>query len=137
MTPEIEKTLRADFARQALMTSFGAGITALEPGLCILSAPILPATGDGQGRAHPGLAFALATQAALLAARCLREEPGALEPAEMTAQFLAPLAGEKLVAEGRIERMEPARIVVTAAVYAVAGPRRDKAALFLGALRPA
>ncbi len=45
LAPQIEAGVRASFAKQGLMTSFGASITTLAPGRCTITLPYLEAVG--------------------------------------------------------------------------------------------
>ena len=51
------------FLKQALMTTFGAQITALSPGRVEITAPILALAHQQHGVGHAGLTFALADTA--------------------------------------------------------------------------
>lgn len=136
MSPEFDAKVRASFAAQTMMTTFGAEIKALEPGLCILSAPISAGARQQQGFAHAGLTFALGDSAAGYAALSLMEAEAEVLTAEMKINLLAPAGGERLTAEGRVEKLGRRLVVVTAAVYAHEGPRRTKVAVLQGTMVP-
>lgn len=137
MTPRAEAAIRASFSAQTLMETFGAAITSLEPGLCIVSAPILAGARQQHGHGHPGLVFSLGEAAALHAAQTMPDTGNELLTAEMKINLLAPARGERLTAEGRVEKCDKAFCVATAAVYAVEGPRRTKIAVLQGTMVPA
>ena len=65
---EIEARVRASFARQAMMQTFGARIASLAPGQCVITAPILPLARQQHGVGHAGLSFSLGDSAAGYAA---------------------------------------------------------------------
>jgi len=134
MIPEIEEKVRESFAAQTIMQTFGAEMTALEPGLCIISAPILPGARQQHGFGHAGLTFTLGDSAAGYAALSLMQPGWEVLTVEMKINLLAPAKGERLTAEGKVERLGRRLTVVGAAVYAVEGPRRTKIAILQGTM---
>lgn len=136
MTPDTEARVRDSFAAQSLMRTFEAQITALEPGLCIISAPIIPGARQQHGYGHAGLTFALGDSAAGYAALSLLDAGSEVLTAEMKINLLAPARGERLTAEGRVEKTGRRLVVVTASVYAHDGPRRTKIAVLQGTMVP-
>lgn len=126
--------IRASFARQGLMATFGAQIADIAPGAVTLTAPVTPATGQQHGAAHAGLTFALADTAAGYAALTLLPEGREVMTVEAKINLLAPAVGEHLVARGRVVRAGRRITVVTAEVAAVAGGRETQVALFQGTM---
>lgn len=124
LTPATAARIRASFARQSLMTSFGATITSLAPGRCEISAPILAHARQQHDVGHAGLTFALGDTAAGYAALSLMPEGTEVMTAEMKINLLAPAAGNRLVAIGRVVKAGRRLSVVTAEVMAEtdAGP---------------
>jgi len=107
------------FAKQALMATFGAKITALSPGQIELTAPILPLAHQQHGVGHAGLTFALADTAGGYAALSLMEEGREVMTVEAKINLLAPARGEKLIARANVVRAGRRLTVVRAEVFAV------------------
>ena len=107
------------FAKQTLMATFGAKITALSPGRIELTAPILPIAHQQHGVGHAGLTFALADTAGGYAALSLMPEGREVMTVEAKINLLAPARGEKLIARGEVVRAGRRLTVVRAEVFAV------------------
>lgn len=128
--------LRASFARQSLMATFGAELTAIRPGECEITAPILPLARQQHDVGHAGLTFALGDTAAGYAALSLMPEAAEVMTAEMKINLLAPAAGERLIAIGRVVKAGRRLTVVTAEVHAEAGGTRRLIAVLQGTMVP-
>jgi uncharacterized protein (TIGR00369 family) len=107
------------FAKQALMTTFGAEITAISPGKLEITAPILPLAHQQHGVGHAGLTFALADTAGGYAALSLFPDGREVMTVEAKINLLAPARGEKLIARGEVVRSGRRLTVVRADVFAV------------------
>ncbi len=128
--------VRASFAAQSMMTTFGAEIDSLGPGFCRIAAPVAEGARQQQGYGHAALTFGLGDSAAGYAALTLLDETLEVVTAEMKINLLAPAVGERLVAEGRVIRPGRRLIVVQSDVWAeTAGDRRHIAAL-MGTIVP-
>jgi uncharacterized protein (TIGR00369 family) len=92
---------RESFARQGLMTTFGAELTHVAPGGVDIAGPGLS---QQHGFFHAGVTSALADSAAGYAAFTLFEAGAGVLTVEFKINLLAPAAGERLVARGRVER---------------------------------
>ncbi|RDC73334.1 PaaI family thioesterase [Rhodovulum sp. 12E13] len=113
--------VRASFARQALMATFGAGMREVAPGRCVIAAPVTGAVTQQHGVAHAGLTFALGDSAAGYAALTLMDEAAEVLTVEMKINLLAPATGAELVATGEVVRAGRRLIVVRAEVTAESG----------------
>ncbi|MBK5945438.1 phenylacetic acid degradation protein [Rhodobacter veldkampii DSM 11550] len=120
MTPTSADRITNSFAQQSLMQTFGAAITRIEPGLCEIAAPILPLARQQHGMGHAGLTFALGDTAAGYAALTLMAPGAEVMTAEMKINLLAPAAGGRLIARGRVVKAGRRLSVVTAEVEAEA-----------------
>jgi uncharacterized protein (TIGR00369 family) len=134
--PAIQQRVKASFAAQSLMTTFGARITRLTPGICEITAPILPLARQQQGFGHAGLTFALGDTAAGYAALALMPEGQEVLTVEMKINLIAPAAGELLVATGRVVKPGKRLVIVTAEVTAVTGTDRRVVAILQGTMIP-
>ena len=137
LAPEIEAKIGASFARQGLMSTYGAEIVSIKEGAVHLTAPITEAVSQQHGAAHAGLAFALGDSAAGYSA--LTQIPGDTDvmTAEMKINLLRPALGDRLVAEGGVIKAGRRLIVVQADVFAETSGRRSHVALLQGTMVPA
>ena len=132
-----EAAIRASFARQGMMRTLGAEMRAVGGGRCVVEAPVRAETGQQHGFAHAGLAFAIGDSAAGYAALSAMPEGAEVLTVEMKINLLAPAAGERLVATGRVVRAGRRVVVVTAEVEAEAAGARRLVALLQGTMIPA
>ncbi|MFD1344414.1 PaaI family thioesterase [Litorisediminicola beolgyonensis] len=107
------------FARQSLMTTFGAELQAVEPGRVTISAPIGDHLRQQHGFAHAGVTFALGDSAAGYSALSLLPEDREVVTSEMKIHLLAPAVGTRLVARGRVVKPGKRLVIVMADVYAL------------------
>ncbi|MGG7566722.1 PaaI family thioesterase [Rhodovulum sp. DZ06] len=122
-TPDWRARIEAAFAAQGMMQTLGARMDAASPGEVTLSAPITPATAQHHGVAHAALSFALGDNAAGFAAQSLMEAGDGVMTVEMKINLMAPGAGDRLRAVGRVERAGRRLTVVRADVWAEAEGR--------------
>jgi len=134
LSPRKQDELRAAFAAQGLMATFGARLAILAPGRIEISAPIRPETSQQQGFAHAGLSFALGDSAAGFAALSLLPEGADVLTVEMKINLLAPAAGARLVATGEVVKAGRRLSVVRAEVHAEAAGRSRLVALLQGTM---
>lgn len=137
LAQEIEEKVRASFARQGLMATYGAEILSIAEGSVHLAAPITDAVSQQHGAAHAGLAFALGDSAAGYAALTLIGGTTDVMTAEMKINLLRPATGDRLVAEGRVIKAGRRLIVVQADVFADRDGGRALVAVLQGTMVPA
>ncbi|HSF64141.1 MAG TPA: PaaI family thioesterase [Paracoccaceae bacterium] len=135
MTPT-EDRIRASFARQSLMATFGAAVVSVADGAVTLTAPLTDAVRQQHGAGHAGLTFALADTAAGYAALTLMPQGREVMTVEAKINLLAPALGDSLIARGRVLRAGRRLVVVTAEVAAVAAGRETVIALLQGTMIP-
>lgn len=128
--------VRDSFARQTLMQTLGAELSAVGPGTCTVTAPIGPGTLQQQGAAHAGLTFALGDTAAGYAALGLMPENCEVVTVEMKINLLAPAVGERLVARGEVVRAGRRITTVRAEVAGLSDGRETVVALLIGTMIP-
>mgnify|MGYP006274209831 FL=1 len=131
------RAIRESFAAQSLMATFDAEMTELAPGRAVIAAPILPAARQQHGYAHAGLTFSLGDSAAGYAALTLLPEGSEVLTAEIKINLLAPGAGDRLIATGRVVKPGRRLVVVTAEVEAESEGTRRPVALLQGTMVPA
>lgn len=124
-TPLIDPRAAALFAAQGLMRTLGARLLEARDGVCRIEAPIGPAVTQHQGVGHAGLTFALGDTASGFAAHTLMADDRVPVTVEMKVNLMAPAAGDRLAATGRVARVGRTLTVVTAEVVAWTedGPR--------------
>ena len=102
--PDFEARVREAFARQAFMTLLGAELVAVAPGEVTIALPLRPELCQQHGYAHAGAAWSIADSAAGFAAQSLMAGGDGVLTVELKINLLAPAAGSRLLAHGRVER---------------------------------
>lgn len=128
--------LRESFARQSLMTTFGAELSEIAPGRVEITAPIGPGVLQQHGFGHAGLTFALGDTAAGYAALSLMAEGAEVLTAEIKINLLAPARGQSLRAVGEVLKPGRRLVVVRATVLALDGDRETAIAALQGTMVP-
>jgi uncharacterized protein (TIGR00369 family) len=98
----MEARLRGSFAKQGLMQLFGASITRIAPGQVEISLAPKPELSQQHGFVHGGALTAIADSAAGYAALSLMPANRGVLTTEMKINFLAPAAGDHIVARGKV-----------------------------------
>jgi uncharacterized protein (TIGR00369 family) len=94
----------ASFARQGLMRTLGARLVHVAPGAVDIAAEFHEGLSQQHGFFHAGATSAIADSAAGYAALSLFEPGRGVLTVEFKINLLAPAAGERLIARGRVER---------------------------------
>ncbi|WP_299603699.1 PaaI family thioesterase [uncultured Tateyamaria sp.] len=128
--------IKASFARQSMIQTFGATLDAIEPGLVTISAPILPGSRQQQGFAHAALTFGLGDSAAGYAALTTLPEDQEVVTAEIKINLTAPAIGDRLIAKGRVIKPGRRLIVVSAEVFALKDGSETLVAVLQGTMVP-
>ncbi len=125
LSAEMEAEVRASFARQGLMRSLGAVLTALAPGRCVIELPFSDAVSQQHGLFHGGVIGALADTAGGYAAMTLMAPGSEVLTLEYKINFVRPAAGTQLTAEGTVLRAGRSVAVTRIDVFAEAEGRRS------------
>ncbi len=128
--------LRASFARQTMMATFGAELVEAGGGRAVIRAPIGPHLRQQHGAAHAALAFGLGDSAAGYAALSLMPEGSEVMTVEMKINLMAPAGGEALEATGEVVRNGRRLSVVRAEVVAIRGGQHRTVAILQGTMIP-
>ena len=128
--------IKDSFARQGLMQTLGAELSAIAEGRVVITAPITPAASQQHGFAHAGMTFALGDSAAGYSALTLMPEGAEVLTAEIKINLLAPARGQSLRAVGEVLKPGRRLIVVRAAVWARDGDRETEIAALQGTMVP-
>lgn len=134
-SPMIEAKIRDSFARQSMMETLGATLSALAPGHCTITAPILPLALQQHGAGHAGLSFSIGDSAAGYAAATVMPEESEVMTVEMKINLLSPALGDRLVAEGRVIRAGRRIVIVAADVWAESNARKNGGRKHVAALQ--
>jgi len=132
----MNERIRKSFGRQGLMTTLGAQIDSIDSGRVVISAPIQPGSCQQHGVAHAGLAFALGDSAAGYSALTLMPAGHEVMTAEIKINLLAPGAGNRLRATGRVIKPGRRLIVVSAEVHAIDAGKETLVAVLMGTMVP-
>ncbi len=114
-----EDRVRRSFARQTVMETIGAQIVRVAPGEVDIALPVAPAVAQQHGFVHAGIVSTIADSACGYAALSLMDPGTAVLTAEFKINLLAPAAGDRLVARGKVVRAGRTLSVATAEVEAV------------------
>ena len=115
--PDYAKTVRESFAKQGLMTTLGARIVGLEPGLCVIEMPYTPGVSQQQGFFHGGAIGAIADTAAGYAAYSLMPAGSEILTVEYKLNLVRAALPPVLRAEGRVLRAGRTLSVCRADIY--------------------
>jgi len=118
MSPEKQKErVRASFAKQGL-TTLGATLESVSPGMVEILVSPNPAILQQHGFVHGGVVSAIADSAAGYAALSLMPADTGVLTTEFKINFLAPAAGERILARGRVVKAGRTLTLAQAEVFA-------------------
>lgn len=113
--------IQQSFAKQGLMTTLGARLEKVEPGFVEIALVPSPAVSQQHGFVHAGAVSAIADSAAGYAALSVMPEGTGVLTAEFKINLLAPAAGDRIVARGRVVKAGRTLTLSQADVFAVKG----------------
>ena len=99
-----ESRVRESFAKQTVMATFGATLTRVAPGEIEIELPNSPVLAQQHGFLHAGVLATILDSACGYAAFTLMPADAAVLSVEFKINLLAPAAGERVVARGRVVR---------------------------------
>jgi uncharacterized protein (TIGR00369 family) len=106
---DYEARVRASFARQAAMTTIGAELTRVTPGIVEIEMPYSAALTQQHGFLHAGVISTALDSACGYAAFSLMPENGGVLTIEFKVNLLAPGKGERFLFRGAVTKPGPAR----------------------------
>jgi len=115
---QVEARIRASFAKQGLMRTLGATLAAVSPGQVEISLVPRSEVSQQHGFVHAGAVSAIADSAAGYAALSLMPIDRGVLTAEFKINLLAPAAGERIVARGKVIKAGRALTLAQAEVFA-------------------
>ncbi len=121
MSPESNVAARvsASFARQIFMATLGARLVRAAPGEVEIELPCRPEIAQQHGFVHAGAVAAIVDSACGYAALTLMPPDAGVLSVEFKINLLAPAAGERIVARGRVLRPGRALHVCLGEAFAV------------------
>jgi uncharacterized protein (TIGR00369 family) len=126
--------VRASFDRQGLMRTLGATLGAVSPGAVEIALAPGPAVSQQHGFVHAGAVSAIADSAAGYAALTLMPPGAGVLTAEFKINLLAPAAGERIVARGRVVKAGRTLTLAQAEVFSQGDGREKLVALLTATL---
>jgi uncharacterized protein (TIGR00369 family) len=119
MAPEEQQErVRSSFAKQGLMTTLGATLSSVSTGMVEIALSPHPAISQQHGFVHAGAVSALADTAAGYAALTLMPADTGVLTTEFKINLLAPAAGERILARGRVVKAGRTLTLARAEVFA-------------------
>lgn len=116
---EQQERVRASFAKQGLMTTLGATLSTVSPGMVEIVLSPHPAISQQHGFVHGGAVSAIADSAAGYAALSLMPADIGVLTTEFKINLLAPAAGNRILARGRVVKAGRILTLAQAEVFAI------------------
>jgi uncharacterized protein (TIGR00369 family) len=132
--PAFDDMVRRSFVRQSMMTTLGARVVAVGPGVVELAAPFAAQFCQQNGFWHAGAVTSLADSANGYAAFSLAPVDSDILAVEFKINLLAPARGESFLARGRVIRPGRTLTVCQAEVFALVGATETPIAIMLSTL---
>lgn len=117
----IEKKVRASFARQGMMATLSAEITAVGAGTVEIRCPFDKRLSQQNGFAHAGVITSLLDSACGYAALSVAPADGEVLSVEFKVNLLAPAVGEAFVARAAVKRAGKTLTICAGDAFAVKG----------------
>jgi len=132
--PGYDTRVRASFARQTVMATIGAHLTGVAPGAIDIELPYRGDLTQQHGFLHAGVITIIADSACGYAALSLMPAKASVLTVEYKVNLLAPAAGDRMIARGRVMKPGKTLTVCTADVVAVTDGREKTIATMTGTL---
>jgi len=126
--------VRASFAKQGLMATLGAVLVSVSPGHVEIALRPRPEVSQQHGFVHAGAVSAIADSAAGYAALSLMPADTGVLTAEFKINLLAPAAGERILARGRVVKAGRTLTLAQAEVFAESAGQEKLVALLTATL---
>ncbi len=102
--PAFATRVRESFARQTFMATLGAELTRVDPGEVVITLPFRDALTQQHGFLHAGVISSVVDSACGYAALTLMPPDAAVLSVEFKVNMLAPAAGARFEAHGRVRK---------------------------------
>ncbi len=124
--PNYEERVRASFARQNAMTTIGAELTLVTPGIVEIEMPFSTALTQQHGFLHAGFIAAGLDSACGYAALSIMPENAAVLSIEFKVNLLSPGRGSRFLFRGSVTKPGRTIIVADGQAYAIAADEETK-----------
>jgi len=114
-----EQKVRQSFARQSLMSTIGAELTAVKPGAVEIHMPFSSKLTQQHNFIHAGVIASILDSACGYAAMSVAPENADVLSVEFKVNLLSPAVGESFVARAQVKRAGKTLTVCTADAFAV------------------
>jgi uncharacterized protein (TIGR00369 family) len=132
--PDYERRVGASFAKQNIMATIGAVLTRVAPGEVEITLPVADHIGQQHGFVHAGAVATIADSAAGYAALSLMPPGAGVLTTEFKINLMAPAAGERLIARGRVVKAGRTLTISLAEVFAEADGKTRLIALLTASM---
>jgi uncharacterized protein (TIGR00369 family) len=129
-----EAPVRASFARQAIMSTIGAQLVRVEPGMVHIGMDHDRSLTQQHGFLHAGIVATIADSACGYAAFSLMAADAGVLTVEYKVNLLRPAAGDRFVAEARVIRAGATLTTCGAEVYAESSGQRKHIASMMATI---
>ncbi|WP_246731771.1 PaaI family thioesterase [Methylocapsa sp. S129] len=129
-----EDRVRASFAKQGLMSTLGATLVSVAPGLVEIALSPTPAVAQQHGFVHAGAVSAIADTAAGYAALSLMPPDRGVLTTEFKINLVAPAVGDRILARGRVVKAGRTLTLAQTEVFAESGGQQKLIALLTATL---
>lgn len=134
LDPAFEEAIRSSFSRQRLMATLGARLVLVAQGEVHVEVAVAPHITQQAGVVHAGALASIADSACGGAALTLMPPGSDVVSVEFKLNLLAPAAGERVIAKGRVIRAGRTITACGADVFAVRGGEETLVATMLGTM---
>jgi uncharacterized protein (TIGR00369 family) len=132
--PDYESRVRTSFERQAFMATLGARLVRVAPGEVDLELPVRSELTQQHGFLHAGALASVADSACGYAALSLMPPGAAVLSVEFKINLLAPAAGDRVLAKGRVIRVGKTVTVCWGEVLAITDDKERLVATMMGTM---
>jgi uncharacterized protein (TIGR00369 family) len=129
-----QERIRSSFAKQGLMRTIGASLEHISPGVVEIAMRPHSAISQQLGFTHAGAVSAIADSAAGYAALSLMPHGTGVLTTEFKINFVAPAAGDRIVARGRVIKAGRTLTVAQTEVFAESGGEEKLIALLVATI---
>jgi uncharacterized protein (TIGR00369 family) len=131
---DYQSRIRSSFGKQGLMTTLGATLGQMAPGLVEIWITPTPAILQQHGFIHAGAVSAIADTAAGYAALSLMPSGRGVLTTEFKINLVAPAVGERILARGRVVKAGRTLTLAQSEVFAQTGDQQKLIALLTATL---
>jgi uncharacterized protein (TIGR00369 family) len=132
--PAYQTRVQASFDKQGLMNTLGASILHIAPGAVDITLVPSPSVSQQHGFVHAGAVAAIADSAAGYAALSLMPPGAGVLTTEFKINLVAPAAGERVIARGRVVKSGRTLTLAQTEVFAETGGQEKLVALLTATL---